>query len=174
MTVENISWSISSKECCRPRRGSNPRPPGLQSDAHPTEPPRPALYDKTYNRTCVTSRDSDQPVHPSSTARVSFTTLWVAWRLYKAHEISKDSDQTVLMHSLIWVFAGHTSFIVGFCRVLAHMFYYSLLAETILKSTPLPAADSGSFIREFTSSEGTDWIRLPYLLYIFRHTRLNK
>ena len=24
--------------------GSNPRPPGLQSDAHPTEPPRPAIY----------------------------------------------------------------------------------------------------------------------------------
>ena len=32
MTVENISWSISAKECCRPRRGLNPRPPGLQSD----------------------------------------------------------------------------------------------------------------------------------------------
>ena len=30
--VENISWSISTKECCRPRRGLNPRPPGLQSD----------------------------------------------------------------------------------------------------------------------------------------------
>ena len=32
MTVENISWSISTKELCRPRRGLNPRPPGLQSD----------------------------------------------------------------------------------------------------------------------------------------------
>ena len=32
MTVENISWSISMQECCRPRRGLNPRPPGLQSD----------------------------------------------------------------------------------------------------------------------------------------------
>ena len=32
MTVENISWSISTKECCRPRRGLNSRPPGLQSD----------------------------------------------------------------------------------------------------------------------------------------------
>ena len=42
MTVVNISWSISMKECCWPRRGLNPRPPGLQSDAHPTEPPRPA------------------------------------------------------------------------------------------------------------------------------------
>ena len=41
MTVENISWSICMKECCLLWRGSNPRP-GLQSDAHPTEPPRPA------------------------------------------------------------------------------------------------------------------------------------
>ena len=32
MTVENISWSISTKECCQPRRGLNPPPPGLQSD----------------------------------------------------------------------------------------------------------------------------------------------
>ena len=32
MTVENISRSISTKECCRPRRGSNLRPPGLQLD----------------------------------------------------------------------------------------------------------------------------------------------
>ena len=32
MTVENISWSISTKECCRPRRWLNPRPPGLQLD----------------------------------------------------------------------------------------------------------------------------------------------
>ena len=32
MTVENISWSISTKECCRPQLGLKPRPPGLQSD----------------------------------------------------------------------------------------------------------------------------------------------
>ena len=32
MTVENISWPISTKKCCRPRWGLNPRPPGLQSD----------------------------------------------------------------------------------------------------------------------------------------------
>ena len=32
MTVENIWQSISTKECCQPRRGLNPRPPGLQSD----------------------------------------------------------------------------------------------------------------------------------------------
>ena len=40
MTVENISCFISTKEICRARRGSNPRPPDHQSDAHSTEPPR--------------------------------------------------------------------------------------------------------------------------------------
>ena len=32
MTVEIILWSISTKECCRPRWGLNPRPPGIQAD----------------------------------------------------------------------------------------------------------------------------------------------
>ena len=32
MIVENISWSISTKECCRPRLGLNPWPSGLQLD----------------------------------------------------------------------------------------------------------------------------------------------
>ena len=36
MTVENISWSFSTKERCRTRRGSNPRPPDHQSEADPT------------------------------------------------------------------------------------------------------------------------------------------
>ena len=48
-TVEkNISWSISIKECCQPRRGSNPRPPGLQSDVHPNEPPRPVKKNQWF------------------------------------------------------------------------------------------------------------------------------
>ena len=37
-----ISWSVSTKECCQTRRGSNPRLLDLQSDTHPTKPPRPA------------------------------------------------------------------------------------------------------------------------------------
>ena len=32
LTIENILWYISTKECCRPWQGLNPRPPGLQSD----------------------------------------------------------------------------------------------------------------------------------------------
>ena len=50
MTIANISWSISTKECCRPRWGSKPRPPGLQSDAHPTEPLRPAKAKIIYKK----------------------------------------------------------------------------------------------------------------------------
>ena len=34
---------VTSSAVSLPRRGSNPRPPGLQSDAHPTEPPTPAV-----------------------------------------------------------------------------------------------------------------------------------
>ena len=52
MTVENISWSNYKKECCRPRRGSNPQPPEHQSDAHPTESPRPAT---SYLISCRTT-----------------------------------------------------------------------------------------------------------------------
>ena len=33
MTVENISRSISTKECCQPVQGLNLRPPGVQSDS---------------------------------------------------------------------------------------------------------------------------------------------
>ena len=47
-------------------------------------------HDKTYNKICVTSKDSYQPVHPSSIARVFHLFHWIAWWLEKAHEISKD------------------------------------------------------------------------------------
>ena len=59
MTVENISWSISTKECCRPPWGSNPRPPGLQSEAHPTEPPRLAWILLTVS---TKNKDTDETV----------------------------------------------------------------------------------------------------------------
>ena len=52
MTLENISWSISTKECCRNRQGSNPRPPDHQSDSHPTEPPSRAPFPCTINFKC--------------------------------------------------------------------------------------------------------------------------
>ena len=44
MTVENISWSISTKECCRPWLGLNPQPPGLQSDGASNWATKAGLY----------------------------------------------------------------------------------------------------------------------------------
>ena len=41
MTAEKISWSISTKECCR-TGAANSRPSDHQSSAHPTELPSPA------------------------------------------------------------------------------------------------------------------------------------
>ena len=43
MTVENISRSISTKECCRPRRGWTRKLLVSSRTVHPTEPPRLAL-----------------------------------------------------------------------------------------------------------------------------------
>ena len=40
MTTENISCSMSMKECCRTQLGSNPQPPDHESEEHLTEPSR--------------------------------------------------------------------------------------------------------------------------------------
>ena len=61
------------------------------------------MYDQSTNK------DSDQPVHLHSLMRVST----VRSRIVKDPKLllvdSKDSDQTVQMRRLIWVFAEHTS-----------------------------------------------------------------
>ena len=43
---------MSTKECCLTSRGSNPRQPDYQSDAKPTEPPRPAEIRKRNRWPC--------------------------------------------------------------------------------------------------------------------------
>ena len=58
-------------------------------------------HDKTHNKTCVPSKDSDQPVHSPSKARVLFILLYIARRLTMSHAISEDSDQTARMRRLI-------------------------------------------------------------------------
>ena len=65
---------------------------------------------KTYNKTCVTSKDSDQPVHPPSMARVLIYTCLDCLEAVEATcDQCKDSDQTVGIHRLIRVFTGRTS-----------------------------------------------------------------
>ena len=71
-------------------------------------------HDKTYNNSCVTSKDSGQPAHQPYMAMVLVSPLWIGRRLQKAHAIKDDSDQTARMRMLICVFAGRTSIIAGF------------------------------------------------------------
>ena len=52
MTTENISWSISKKECCRTQWGLNLQPHDHQSDAHLTEFQRPAT-ESLANIECI-------------------------------------------------------------------------------------------------------------------------
>ena len=73
---------------------------------------------KTYNKTCVTSKDSDQPVHPPSMARFSSIPLWDGG--CRRHMRSVKIDQTAQMCRLIRVLAGRTSY-CRFCRALAHI-----------------------------------------------------
>ena len=100
MIVENISWSIYTKECCRPRRGLNLRPPGPQSDG------------------ASNWATEAGPVWSESSL--------YAWRklgslaTHRAH--SEDSDQTGRMPRLIWVFAGRTCHFVGF--VMCWLIFY--------------------------------------------------
>ena len=125
MTIENISWSISTKECCRPQRGLNPRPSGLQSDGDPTEPPRPATLAKSvgigngtpWNHFCGRSPSSDsrprwlswmrrptgdQEVAGSTPAEVSNILLWI-----------------LIMKYFLWSFSPFSWFKKGSCQCLA-------------------------------------------------------
>ena len=70
-------------------------------------------HDKTIKMACAPSKDSDQPRHPPSLIRVfavrrPFGSLAIHW----AH--SEDSDQTIQLGRLNWVFSGRTGHFVGF------------------------------------------------------------
>ena len=67
----------------------------------------------TYNKTCVASKDSDQPVHPSGMVRVLVHPFLDSLNAVEgASSQTAKTDQTVQMRSMI--FAGCTSLIVGF------------------------------------------------------------
>ena len=59
------------KECCQPQRGLNPRPPGLQSDAHPSELPRPqqgvSTHFSNFSRKICCGYSLDMPQGPVNT-----------------------------------------------------------------------------------------------------------
>ena len=42
----------------------------IMADVNPDSMQHEPAHDETYSKTCLTSKDSDQPVHPPSMARV--------------------------------------------------------------------------------------------------------
>ena len=84
-------------------------------------------HNKTYIKTGVISKDSDQPEHQPVWKGFSFILLWIARRLEKAHAISKDSDQMCAdaqaNMSLPW---WHTSY-CRFCHALAYFIQLHIL-----------------------------------------------
>ena len=79
--------------------------------------------DKTYNKTCVTSKDSDQPVHPPSMARVlvypSFNSPDAVKGTCDQRRLWSDSADAQSDLSLRW---SHKSY-CRFCRALAQFLY---------------------------------------------------
>ena len=51
-----------------------------------------SAHDKTYNKTCVTSKDSDQPVHPPSMAR---KLVYPSWDSLEAVEDTCDQRRLI-------------------------------------------------------------------------------
>ena len=83
MTVENISWSISTKESCRPQRGLNPRPPGLLDCASnwATEAGRTASWISDWNNFSYFWSTSDPDTAYQVSSQLAF------WIMKKTFEI---------------------------------------------------------------------------------------
>ena len=73
-----------------------------------------------YNKTCVTSKDLDQLLHPASMARVH-----VSQEAVDGTMRSGNSDQTAHTCRLILVFSGHCTF----CRALDHIWHKGLFLK---------------------------------------------
>ena len=95
MTIENTSWSISTKECCRPRRVLTRNLELLVSSrtVHPTESPRPAHF------------------NVRSVWLVFIVTIFIAISVLNAN--SEDPDDSAFCY--IW------SFVYTICRCPFHV-----------------------------------------------------
>ena len=73
-----------------------------------------SAHDKTYNKTCATREDSDQPAHPHSLIRV-FTDHICLLQLPGYPKRDKQEPlQFWVMYMIICVFASYIGLIVGF------------------------------------------------------------
>ena len=113
MTVENILRSISTKECCRPRRVLNPRPPGLQSDGASnwaTEAEKLERYQYFTDEKSAKSGAmiwTSQLIRSLQHARTASAWIFVLSDqfLISCNAVSRQPDQTAWMYKVIWKFA---------------------------------------------------------------------
>ena len=73
-------------------------------------------HDKTYNKTCPTSEDSDHPAHLRSMIRVVADRMCIPQPQTIQRGINDNPGRTEWMNRLICVAAG-----CRFCRALAHL-----------------------------------------------------
>ena len=71
-------------------------------------------HDKTYNKTCATSKDSDQPAHLHTLIRVLADHICLLQPSGYPKRNKWEHLSYWRMFRLIWVFADHTGLIVGF------------------------------------------------------------
>ena len=72
-------------------------------------------YDKTYNKTCATSENSDRPVHPRNLIRVFADRMCLLQLPGHPKLMSENPSHTGCMNRLIGVSVGHRSY-CRFCR----------------------------------------------------------
>ena len=72
------------------------------------------VQDKAYNKTCVISKDSDQPVHPCSQISLRWSHMPLTASGLSKEVWMRTPCPTGWIYRLIWVYAGHTGLIVGF------------------------------------------------------------
>ena len=71
-------------------------------------------YDKSNNKTCATSEDSDQPAHPRSLIRVFADRMYLLQHPSHPKRDERNPCHTRWMNRLIWVFACYLVLTVGF------------------------------------------------------------
>ena len=104
-------------------------------------------YDKTYNKTCATSNDSDQPVHPPSMTRVFvypvLDSLEAVEGICDQRRLWSDCADAQDDQSLHW---SHKS-CCRFCRAMAKMIFFLLEIILYVKCTkPLHRITAGVFL----------------------------
>ena len=80
------------------------------------------VHNKTYNKTCATSKDSDRPAHPRSPIRVFADRMHLLQPPGYSKRDNENHSHTGRMYRLIWVFAGHTGHIADCCTLVCLVF----------------------------------------------------